>query len=109
MPSERAASSNGCVFGALFIRVRGETVWKRRIGSILRSHEPAKRGAEHSFRRLALPKNVRSNPSSYFPDSLGRRILRSSFAEECIERPPRGGRIPSEATPAAWEGTTCCG
>jgi hypothetical protein len=31
------------------------------------------------------------------------------FAGSCIERPPRRERIPSKATPAAGEGTTCCG
>jgi hypothetical protein len=39
-----------------------ETVWKLRKGCILRSHEPAKRGAGLSFRRLALPKTARANP-----------------------------------------------
>jgi AI-2 transport protein TqsA len=39
----------------------------------------------------------------------GSGILGSSFAGSCIERPPRRERIPSKATPAAGEGTTCCG
>src|SRR5215213_10234170 len=68
-PVNRTGAMQDSESGLPRIPVR-ETVWKLRIGSILRSHEPAKRGAGHSFGRLALPKNVRSNPFSYFPDSL---------------------------------------
>ena len=44
-----------------------------------------------------------------FTGVRGRGILRSSFAGSCIERPLRGARMASEATPATEEGTTCCG
>ncbi len=57
---------------------RGETVWKLRIGSVLWSREPAERGEGPLFSCFALARNTRSNPSSDFPDNLGRRILRSS-------------------------------
>src|SRR5919112_916718 len=54
--------------------------------------------------------NPRSEYRSYpFSDSLGRGILRSSLAESCLERSSRGERMPSEAIPAAWQGSTCCG
>ena len=44
-----------------------------------------------------------------FTEVRGRGILRTSIAESCIERPPRGESMPSEATHAAWEGTIYCG
>src|SRR5215212_11367553 len=36
--------------GGVFTGVRGETVWKLRIGSITGSHEPAERGERAPFR-----------------------------------------------------------
>src|SRR5215207_4200468 len=47
-----------------------ETVWKVRTGSISWSLEPARRAKGHPFWRSTLPTNARSDPSSYFPDSL---------------------------------------
>jgi hypothetical protein len=65
----------------------------------LRSHEPAKRGAGHSFRRLALPKNVRSNPFSYFPDSLSTLdFSHLSQSRWCRSRPSAQRGRPSAGT-----------
>jgi hypothetical protein len=44
----------------------------------------------------------------YSPTFGERGILRSSLAGSCIERPLGGERIPSDATHAAWVGTTYC-
>src|SRR5215213_8155347 len=56
-----------------------ETVWKHRRGSISWSHEPAERDERPPFRRFALPRNARCDPSSYFPDSLSRRLFLRSL------------------------------
>jgi hypothetical protein len=41
---------------------------------------------------------------SLFTQRRRRGILRRSDAGSCLERPPRGERMPSEAIYAAWEG-----
>src|ERR687893_3154345 len=47
-----------------------ETVWKLRVGSDTRSCEPAERGVRVPFGALDDTNIARSEPSSYFPDSL---------------------------------------
>src|SRR5215217_975405 len=61
------------------------------------------------FTPLRGPCSPGSVPVGTFQTVSGRGILRSSFAGSCIECPPRGERMPSEATHAAWEGSTYCG
>jgi hypothetical protein len=63
---------------------RGETVWKIRMGSTLRSHESRKRCKKHPYRRFAPPTGRRPDPSTYFPNSFGRGILGSSYPVRCI-------------------------
>src|SRR5215208_7191327 len=68
-----------------------ETVWKLRRGSISWSHEPAERGERPPFRRFALPRNARSDPSSYFPDSLRETVWKFGMSPESGPLGPRGG------------------
>src|SRR5215213_9375622 len=55
--------------------VRGETVWKLRVGSIMGSHESAERRKGAPFWTLRATKNARPDPYSHFPDSHWRNCL----------------------------------
>src|SRR5829696_1948899 len=69
--------------GGVFTGVRGETVWKLRIGSITGSHEPAERANEHLFGAWRHRKaRDRTRPAT-FQTVSGNEIL-GSCARACI-------------------------
>src|SRR5919112_658954 len=51
-----------------------ETVWKVETVTILESHEWADRDQQALFGHLMLPETTFNKPSSYFPDSLSRKL-----------------------------------
>src|SRR5215212_11854232 len=81
------------------------------MGSTLRSHGSEKGGASRPYRCFALPITHHPDPSSYFPNSLRRRIL-GSCASPCNRSyyllVQRGG---GGSTPACGErkGRSCRG
>src|SRR5918997_146305 len=54
----------------------GKSEWAPLLGSMGRK----KRAVKHPYRRSAIPKTRDPGSSSYFPNSSGRYILRSSYS-----------------------------
>src|SRR5215203_3750481 len=62
----------------LFTQVRGETVWKIGTGTRSGSRRPLGGAEVESIIRLLAARTHAREVSSYFPNSFGRVILRSS-------------------------------